>query len=222
MSQIPQDTSTPPIPLPADLRMGDTLVCNLGERLVFKFYDMGDVRASPAKDGSEIWTKNGRNWTDPRTRWIVRIERAKASPTVKPKGLEWVYCKDRMPTTKDADHKGDVEWMRSGEPTLVRVAKGKPVDADYWRPLKAKRPLIIMRKAKAPKLDPNKLRVSYVSMEAAHAAAEVPTVSVDIDYKGMHLTITKTPQGQLSIMECHGQRLNIHPVANNHIHITTG
>lgn len=75
-----------PIKIPRDLKPGDILVCNLGERLGLVRYDGdGDAVTDAAKDGCAIWRRNGRNWTEPLGRWIVAIERlgAKTEPTTK-------------------------------------------------------------------------------------------------------------------------------------------
>lgn len=47
----------------------------------------------------------------------------------------WIPVDSRRPVEADADQRGDVLFLRSGEEILGRVKSGVPVDATHWRPL---------------------------------------------------------------------------------------
>lgn len=65
-----------PSKIPNDLRPGDILVCNKGERVEFERYDTdGDVWTAMTSDRHSCWKPSGRHLNFPQSRWITNIIR---------------------------------------------------------------------------------------------------------------------------------------------------
>lgn len=90
-----------PIPIPRDLKPGDALVCNNGEKLLWQGYHYdGDAVTTPSVGGFSVWRPDGRSYKAPDARWIVAIERHAQPEAGEPQRATWQLSMHAQVTTE--------------------------------------------------------------------------------------------------------------------------